>query len=338
MNERRVQDHSTQSGQVRVLLFDAQGKDRPVGNLQEVEVGRLGKHELAWIDVHARDRSDVENVFQVLGLDVPDIAPLFDSDALPLSIRGDWFAARAGAAYWDDEKAEISESPWLLVVGPNVVVTAHNASVEFLDIVFAHHDPDSRVGELDSESFAVVLLDRMLTTYFDSLDAFEGHLDKLEMDILSNRIHEGHVPQLRKLRRSASTFRRLLSSHRDLFDALRRPDFHPDRDDQISGRFRAIAKRYERAMDAVENARELVVGSYELLETRLSQRTNETMRLLTFATVLLGSLAVVAGVLGMNFHADLFNSGSAGFWATVGAMIAIMLAAMVVARLRGWWK
>jgi magnesium transporter len=338
MDEQRVQQPAPRSGKVRVLLFDAQGKDRPADNLQQLEIGGLGEHELVWIDVHAHDRHDVESVFQALGLHAPEISPLFDSDAGPLSIQGDWFAARAVAACWDDEVPKISASPWLLVVGPNVVVTAHKGSVVFLDTLHEHHDPDSRVGELDAESFAVVLLDRMLTTYFDSLDAFEGHLDKLEIDILANRIHDGHVPHLRELRRSASIFRRLLSSHRDLFDALRRPDFNPDRDDRVSGRFGAVAERYERAMDAVENARELVVGSYELLETRLSQRTNETMRLLTFATVLLGSLAVIAGVLGMNFQADLFSSGSAGFWATVGAMAAIIVVAIVVARWRRWWK
>jgi len=87
----------------------------------------------------------------------------------------------------------------------------------------------------------------------------------------------------------------------------------------------------------VENARDLVVGSYELLTTRLSQRTNDTMRTLTFVTVLLGSLAVVAGVLGMNFEAALFRSGSRGFWIAVGAMAAFVVLAMVVGRRRDWW-
>ena len=99
-----------------------------------------------------------------------------------------------------------------------------------------------------------------------------------------------------------------------------------------------MSKRYERVVDAVENARDLVVGSYELLSTRLSQRTNESMRLLTFVTVLLGSLAVIAGMLGMNFRAGIFDTGSEGFWTAVGLMAVLVLAALLLARLRGWWK
>ena len=326
------------SAQVRVLLFDAHGQDQPIPDWTSLDVGSFEEHELAWVDIRATSKEDVEHVFQALDVDLPSLSPLFDDAADPLFMHEDWFAARAIAPCWDDENATVAGSRWLLVVGPNLVITAHKESIRFLDRLHENHDPTSRVGQLDADSFAVVLLDRMLTVYVDAVDAFEAHLDKLDVDILDDRVHDGHLPHLRQLRQAASTFRRLLSSHRDLFDALRRADFRPDRDDAIDKRFHAVAERYERAMDAVENARDLVIGSYELLETRLSQRTNATMRLLTFVTVLLGGLAVIAGVLGMNFQADVFESGSSGFWTAVGALAAIITVAMFVARWRGWWK
>ena len=80
----------------------------------------------------------------------------------------------------------------------------------------------------------------------------------------------------------------------------------------------------------------LVVGSFELFTTRTAQRTNDTMKVLTFFTVLLGTLAVVAGVLGMNFAAPFFDSGMRGFWIAIGSMAAIAVLAMLVARWRDW--
>jgi len=210
--------------------------------------------------------------------------------------------------------------------------------VQFLETLARRDDAGSRVGKLDADSFAAALLDRMLTAYFDTVDAFEDRLDKLEVDILQKRINTQHLPQLRKLRKSVSMLRRMLSSHRDLFDALVRPDFQPDWDEKVQKQFHALERRYERAVDAVENARDLVIGSYELLSTRLSQRTNETMRLLTFVTVMLGTLAVAAGVLGMNFKAPLFDTGGVGFWIAVGGMVAFVLLSLGVARWRGWWR
>src|SRR3546814_16148767 len=89
-------------------------------------------------------------------------------------------------------------------------------------------------------------------------------------------------------------------------------------------------------MDAVEVARELVVGSFELFTTRSAQRTNETMRVLTFVTVLLGTLAVVAGALGMNFRAPLFETGAGGFWTALAAMGVFPIGAQLLARGKRW--
>jgi Mg2+ and Co2+ transporter CorA len=97
-----------------------------------------------------------------------------------------------------------------------------------------------------------------------------------------------------------------------------------------------LEQRFERAMDAVENARDLVVGSFELFTTRSAQRTNDTMRVLTFVTVLIGMLAVIAGALGMNFKAPLFDTGTSGFWTTIGTMVVISIIATVIARWRKW--
>ena len=46
-------------------------------------------------------------------------------------------------------------------------------------------------------------------------------------------------------------------------------------------------------MDMVENARDLVVGSFELLSSQTAIKTNNSMRTLTFATVITGILAVI---------------------------------------------
>lgn len=320
-----------------MLLFDAEGSDCEIP-LASLEPARLSPQQLAWIDVVTEDPDDVRDLLRGLQLEDLPIEPLLDAQRAPLFNLEEWWGARALSPAWNDDREIGVGAPWLLIVGPNLVMTVHRRHVQFLDDLARQNDARSRVGTLDADSFAAALLDRMLTAYFDTIDAFEDRLDRLEVDILQQRVHRTHLPQLRKLRRSVSLLRRMLSSHRDLFDALVRPDFQPDWDDKVQKEFRALERRYERAVDAVENARDLVIGSYELLSTRLSQRTNETMRLLTFVTVMLGTLAVAAGVLGMNFKAPLFDTGGVGFWSAVGLMLALALLALGVARWRGWWR
>ncbi len=327
---------SAQAGKTRAWLFNADGQDRRI-DPSELRLSDLSPRQLAWIDVLADDSDALQPLLRQLGLTSLPLPALSAPEDDPLRTWQDWFVAGARAPMPEPD----SSGPWLLLVGPNAVLTLHRAPLPFLDELFDHDDPDSQLGVLSADSFAAALLDRMLTVYFDAIDAFEDEVDELEVAILQPRLQGSKLPELRRLRRTVSLLRRQLTSHRDLFDALSRPDFRPRADDEgavDNGHFAAVSARYERAVDAIENARDLLIGAFELLTARQSQRTNESMHVLTFATVLLGSLAVIAGVLGMNFQAALFDTGSRGLWTTIGSMVAIVIVAVLVARARGWWR
>jgi Mg2+ and Co2+ transporter CorA len=177
----------------------------------------------------------------------------------------------------------------------------------------------------------------MVESYLHAVTDFEATVDRLEVTILARTVNPDSLPELARLRRGASRLRRMLAPHRHVFGALARPDFRPDETGTADRQFRALEQRFERAMDAVENTRELVVGSFELFTTRMAQRTNDTMRALTFVTVLLGSLAMIAGALGMNFKAGFFDSADVGFWTAIGVMAAIVVTAVAIGRWRRWF-
>jgi Mg2+ and Co2+ transporter CorA len=181
----------------------------------------------------------------------------------------------------------------------------------------------------------VSLLDGQLSSYFDAMSRLEAEVERLELDILADRQPEC-LDVLRNLRQGCSRLRRMLAAHRNVFAGLARPDFQPNQAQQVNEHYAALDARYDRAMDVVEHGRDLVVGSFELFTTRAAMSTNETMQVLTFVTVLIGGLAVLAGVLGMNFEVPFFATGERGFWLAVGSMALIAVAATVLARHRGW--
>ena len=175
-----------------------------------------------------------------------------------------------------------------------------------------------------------------MDTYLHAVSDFEAAVDRLEVSVLSASAPRECLQDLADLRRGASRLRRMLAPHRHVFGAMARPDFRPDDAGIADKHFRALEQRFERAMDAVENARDLVVGSFELFATRSAERTNDTMRALTFVTVLLGTLSVVAGTLGMNFAAPFFDTGGRGFWIAFAGMSLVAVVAIIIARWRRW--
>jgi Mg2+ and Co2+ transporter CorA len=79
----------------------------------------------------------------------------------------------------------------------------------------------------------------------------------------------------------------------------------------------------------------MLIGTFDVHMTRTAQRTNDTMRVLTLASVVLLPSIVLAGVMGMNFRVGLFDNPNL-FWVVVGLMAAMAVVTIGFARWRRW--
>ncbi len=324
---------------IQAVLYDTRRPDRVLAP-DELQQLAPRPEQLLWIDVDAATEEAAIRAMLPLAAQLglrgvePD-AVRAESPGPFLRNHDEWFLVRA-VAVESDGHARPAGRPLLLLCGRHTVFTVHAGPLGFLDALRAREQADSRIGNLGAESFAVSLLGWLVDGYLDAVSAFESEVDRLEVALLGNPRHRECLPDLTRMRRVASRLRRLLAPHRSVFGAMARPDFRPDADADVERHFRALEQRFERAMDAVENARDLLVGTFELYSTRSAERTNDTMRALTFVTVLLGTLAVFAGLLGMNFQAPLFETGARGFWSAVAGMGAFTFAGLALARWRRW--
>ncbi|MEN1939842.1 CorA family divalent cation transporter [Luteimonas sp. MJ174] len=289
---------------------------------------------MLWVDVLRADESTLRQVWAECRLPKAALDSLDAEPAPRLERFGEHFLVCAIAVV-DDDLDGAQGAPLTLVAGDNIVISVHDGPIGFIDDLMSREAVASHIGRLGADSFVAALLDWQLSTYFDAVSAFEAGLDELEEDILAENA-KSCLPELRRLRKSASLLRKMLAPHRAVFGALSRPDFRHDDRPEAERHFAALDTRFERAMDIVENARDLVVGSFELFTSQTALRTDSSMRVLTFVTVITGLLATVAGILGMNFKADFFGSGDAGFLLAVGGMLLFGGGSLVLARARDW--
>jgi magnesium transporter len=305
------------------VLFDRDLQGHPV------ELAKLGERafeddQLLWIDVLGKSDELPEAVSRY-GIERDHLQP---RDIGVITNVGDWSYLYARALNSAAGRKLVGES-LVVAIGHNVVITAHHRPIGFLTAVIENEAEQLHVGSLQAGSFAASLLDRMLTDYLDARDEFESAVDRIELLVL-RRPQSKHLSELQQLRRHASKLRRYLAMQRDMFDAVARPDFDPGQTQLVARHWQLLSARYSKVMMSVESARELVNGSFEVYTSRVAHRTSETMRLLTVVTVVLGSLAVTAGVLGMNFKAEVFESGDTGFWWAIGGMLAFAVLAIAV--------
>ena len=308
-------------------LYGGSGTQGPLG-ADDLAGLTLADDQMLWVDVQGDDDATFERVREALGLPLPEFAGTSQPALMDL---GDCFAVRVVAVHpvnghgYDGDVLDIHG-------GRNCLVTRHRGALPFLDALREGQPPRAGLGVLSAESFAAVVLDGHLTTYFDAVSGFEAAVERLELEIFDDR-HLGSLPELRTLRRGASRLRRMLSPHRAVYGVLSRPDFRPREGRDSARHFGALDVRFERAMDMVENCRDLVMGSFDLFSNQTALRTNASMSVLTFATVVLGVLAVVAGMLGMNFRAGFFEAAG-GFWMAAVGLVVLGLMALLL----GWWR
>jgi Mg2+ and Co2+ transporter CorA len=136
-------------------------------------------------------------------------------------------------------------------------------------------------------------------------------------------------------RRYVASLRRLLGPQRSVFYGVSRPDFSQVAGTESAVHYKALERRFERTLDAVDHGRDVMQSSFDLFTTRTAETTNVLIRRLTFLSVLLGAVGASAALLGMNFPPPYAKTGEA-FWAVVAILAVLVGAGVGVGRIRKW--
>jgi Mg2+ and Co2+ transporter CorA len=192
---------------------------------------------------------------------------------------------------------------------------------------------ETQFGALDESAFVAVLLDAIIAGYFRAVEGIERKVDEYDARALRARSGDDLIGDLVGLRREVAVLRRALSPQREVFYTLERPGLVLG--DSESAAWPQIADRFRQAVEAVENARELLVGTFDIVISRQGERTNDVMRVLTVISSVLLPSVVIAGVMGMNFKPAFFDDPQ-NFLLVIGAMVVLAAGILLFARFKRW--
>jgi magnesium transporter len=316
---------------LRAVLYDAKGEDREV-DLDTEKAPKVDRERLLWIDIDDRDIADLAKAAAAVGLESEGLRRLAREDRTARILRlPDRVVLTLGTV--DPKDAEAHRRELDIVVGVNHVITVHDEPLATVDAFRDEIDQEEELGRLDAAAFVAGLIDTALSAFFQQIEAIERDIDALDELAVRSRGDGSFLATVLILRRRIARLRRVLAPNREALLPLERPDFELRTD--LGPVWPGIVQRLERAIDGVENARELLVGSFDLYLGRASQRTNDVMKALTLLSAIALPGVVVAGVMGMNFKAPIFEDAN-NFYLVIGAMITFSLAILGVARWRRW--
>jgi magnesium/cobalt transport protein CorA len=323
---------SDDAADVRARLYDARGRDRDIDLAEEPE---LAPHRLLWVDVRGLDRATIEPVCRRFGVDDETLEHLLEPAGRP------WIEDRPGYLFVrvlsvNDAAEDVRTEKIDCVVGENWIVTVHQAALLTFELFDESVRADSVFGRLSSNAFLANLLDWQLTTYLRALERFEEDVDELDERLLANDDPgDDLLERVVGLRRWITRLRRALAPHREVFAVMAQPAQIGEEGGDTAEHFRLLLERLQHAIDSAENARDMLLGSFDVFMTQTDQRTNQVMKLLTVVTATALPATVIAGIMGMSVRSSIYAS-SVAFWVALGLIAASMIVVLVLARRRRW--
>ena len=320
----------------RIRLFDATKADHHLA-FAEALTTKVTDNHLLWIDIAGTPSPvELEAIGDAFALDDAARRSLSATEPRPRHLlRGNELRLRV-AAEPDDHAPE--QVRWLdIIAGGNLVITRHEDPLAFIAGMDERIERDTVLGKIDAPQFVASLLESIVTSYFAAIDALEDDADKLDSVALRDEGRRALLADLVGVRRRVARLRRLLADHRDVFASLAAVDIAAVKGgEDAAPAMRAVATRFEGVMSAVDDAREAILGSFDIYMTRTAQRTNDIMKVLAIATVLLLPGSVIAGLLGMNVQVPLDKDSPLSFWLVLAGVGSLAVAVLLFARRRGW--
>ena len=313
------------------ILFD---RDR-VARLERIsDRPRLRGKKLLWVDVDRQSEESAREVADEFGLDAHTQDCLATSkDRAVFHDRGRYIHV---TTYAPDETDEGELIALECVVGENWVVTAHDRPIEVLDEFAQRVSGSGDTGSLDGPGFLAALLEWVLNSYSAAFERIEQRLEEFDIQAMRGEGDaDDDIERLIQMRQEVGKLRRALAAHRSALVALTHPELEALGDHASSERFQSLLSRFESTVQEARDAREAIVGSFDVLIARGGHRTNEIMKVLTLTSVILLPGALIAGVMGMNFKIGLFDE-TVMFWVVLAVIVGIAPLTIAIAKRRGW--
>lgn len=281
-----------------------------------------------WVDLSGYGEDDVRQVGELLELHPHALHAIRSPWRRPsLNLYPDHFLVSTTVARLQPGAYRVLAGELDLVVGRNVLVSAHKLPLPFADqlLARAEHSPD--LMQFDSAYMLYIVLDELVAYYEELNRHVQLETEQLEEGAV-HQTSEVFLARLLHFKRYVFAVAQLADQHRDLFAAFLRPDFRWVGGDHVEIYFRDLDVRFSRLLDALRGAQEAVNAAFDIYVSHLSHRTNQIIRVLTVFSTLLFSASVLIALFGASLTSSFpsLSGRPLGF----GLMLLAVLAASLV--------
>lgn len=218
-------------------------------------------------------------------------------------------------------------------LGGRFIVTVHDFKVEEVGESLARWRSAPR-GSMEVAHLAHMLFDAIVDDYFPILEHFAERAEAFEATIF-NGGQPPSMEQILLLRQELVTFRRIVAPQREVLSALLRREL-PILKPEMLPYFQDVHDHIIRVTEEIDAMRELLSALLDAQFSLSANQLNTTMRTMTAWSIILMSMAVIAGIYGMNFDFMPELHWRAGYFLALLLMVGIGAGLLTFFRYRRW--
>lgn len=277
-------------------------KKHPINSIEEL-LPYKASDAITWVIIDGlKDISIIEAIGHYF-----EIHPLVLEDILNTHQRpkfeefDDYLYIVIKAISLQSNKINIEYEQISLLVLDNFVFTFMEKPDNLFDPILHRLDNDkSQIRKLGADYLAYIIMDTVVDEYFVLQDAFDELIESVEDKLLSDPSAET-LASIQKIKRELIFLRRSISPLRELLATIHRSESSL-LNEKTKRYFGDVYDHAIRIIEAIESHRDLIGGMLDIYLSSLSNKMNETMKVLTVFASIFIPLTFVAGVYGMNFE------------------------------------
>lgn len=203
------------------------------------------------------------------------------------------------AACYREHSDQVELEALSLFIGANYLVTVHQGDISVVQEVLRRwQSPTSPMT--DKVALLVhALLDALVDDYFPLMDSIAERVEDLE-DTIFGKFDETAIEDIFQLKKQLFSLRRVVAPERDVLNVLLRRELPIFKAKEIAY-LQDVYDHLVRVTDTIDAYRDLLASAMDSYLSLQSNQLNQIVKILTLASIILMSDALIAGIYGMNF-------------------------------------
>lgn len=295
----------------------------------------IGKHKY-WLNIHGLHEVDlIQELAEITNLDRLSVRQLLDTTQRPKVEEFDHYLFFSIKSMLLTSENEIDSEQLSFVLSENFVISFQEKESDHFDDIRAKiREGIGFVRKRSVDYLLIQLLDAIIDNYFETIEDINEDVMKLENEVYNNPQKETLI-KLEKLKKLADLIKKSLNPFKEAVNYIlnnRTSFFHKQNIKYVHDLSMSCSNAIEEA-DSTSRSLESLTNIYY---ASLSQKMNETMKVLTTVATIFIPLTFIAGIYGMNFQYMPELEYRYGYFVVWGVMLITLVGMVIYFKKKNW--